>query len=178
MSTAQLAPIRILLVGMMGSGKTTTGALLARRLGWSFLDSDAEIEKATGKTVPEILEESGEPAFRAEEKAVLEAALSIEHSVVAVAGGAVLDSDSAEKILASGLVVWLRADPETLARRVGDGRGRPLLGNDPGQALRRLDAVRRPLYEALASIVVDVDDLAPAAVAAAVVDLLQVGEAP
>lgn len=177
MSTAQLGPVRILLVGMMGSGKTTTGALLARRLGWSFLDSDAEIEAATGKTVPEILEESGEAAFRAEEKAVLEAALSKEHTVVAVAGGAVLDPASREKISASGLVVWLRADPETLARRVGDGRGRPLLGNDPGRALRSLDAVRRPLYEGLASIVIDVEDLEPAAVAEAVVDRLQLSEA-
>ena len=91
-------------------------------------------------------------------------------SVVSVAGGAVLSADNRRLIAASGIVVWLRARPETLAARVGDGAGRPLLGDDPAAALVRLDAVRAPLYAEVADLVIDVDDLAPDEVADRIVD--------
>ncbi|HZQ84316.1 MAG TPA: shikimate kinase, partial [Acidimicrobiales bacterium] len=85
---------RVLLVGMMGAGKTTVGRELSRRLGWSYFDSDAMVEAHTGKTVPEIFEERGEAAFRAEEsRALAEAVTSDGPAVVSVAGGAVLDPD-------------------------------------------------------------------------------------
>ena len=123
---------RILLVGMMGAGKTTTGQLVARRLGWGYRDSDADVEAATGLTVPELFARDGEAAFRRAEAAVLAGACADpEPSVVSVAGGAVLSPDNRRLIAASGTVVWLRAQPETLAARVGDGAGRPLLGDDP-----------------------------------------------
>jgi len=160
---------RVLLVGMMGAGKTTVGRELSRRLGWSYFDSDAMVEAHTGKTVPEIFEERGEAAFRAEEsRALAEAVTSDGPAVVSVAGGAVLDPDNRRRLADGGTVVWLRADVETLARRVGAGRGRPLLSPDPDTALRRLYEQRRPVYEEVADVVVDVDDRSAAEVAEAI----------
>ncbi len=157
---------RILLVGMMGAGKTTTGQLLAASLGWRYCDSDADVEADTGLTVPELFARDGEAAFRRAEATVLARACALAvPSVVSVAGGAVLDPDNRARIAASGTVVWLRARPETLAARVGDGAGRPLLGDDPAEAMVRLSAQRAPFYEEVADIVVDVDDLGPEEVA-------------
>jgi shikimate kinase len=153
---------RILLIGMMGAGKSTVGGLLASRLGWPYSDSDAEVELATGATVPEIFELSGEASFRAEETRVLEAATSSDGPVVvSVAGGAVLSPDNRHLIKSAGFVVWLRAEVKTLAARVGQGAGRPLLNPDPFSALSRLYEERRPLYQQLADLIVDVDGLSP-----------------
>jgi shikimate kinase len=157
---------RILLVGMMGAGKTTTGHLLAERLGWSYRDSDADVEAATGLTVPELFARDGEAAFRRAEATVLaEACADPSPSIVSVAGGAVLSEDNRRLIASNGMVVWLRARPETLAARVGDGIGRPLLGDDPAEAVVRLAAVRAPLYAELADVVLDVDELTAVTVA-------------
>ena len=151
---------RVLLVGMMGVGKTSVGRALGQRLGWPYLDSDEEVRRRTGHSVPELFAQRGEAAFRLEESAALEEACSSTHPiVVSVAGGAVLDEANRRLIAASGLVVWLRASLSTLSRRVGDGRTRPLLGEDPGAALARLYPERAPLYESLADLAVDVDDV-------------------
>jgi shikimate kinase len=155
-------PDRLLLVGMMGAGKTTVGQLAATRLGWEFFDSDAQVLAATGRTVPEIFAEDGEPAFRAEESRVLaEAVAGSSPVVISVAGGAVLSEANRALLVGSGVVVWLRADPTTLGNRVGRGEGRPLIGDDPVESLRSLDRIRRPLYASIAHLVVDVDELAP-----------------
>jgi shikimate kinase len=164
-------PARILLVGMMGAGKTTTGRLVADKLGWDYLDSDVEVEKATGLTVPALFARDGEAAFRkAEADALMRACTGDAPVVVSVAGGAVLRPENRDRVRSSGRVVWLRARPETLAGRVGDGVGRPLLEGDPGAALRALDAVRRPFYAELADETIDVDELGPDEVAARIID--------
>jgi shikimate kinase len=158
---------------MMGAGKTTVGRVLAERLGWGYCDSDEQVQRRTGLTVPEIFERDGEAAFRSEEKrALAEAIETASPVVVSVAGGAVLDPENRRRLKEAGLVVWLRADPATLAGRVGSGAGRPLLSGDPQAALTKLDEERRPFYEELADVVVDVDRLTPEQAADAVVGAL------
>jgi shikimate kinase len=165
---------RVLLIGMMGAGKSKVGRALAAELGWSHFDSDAQVERRTGRTVPEILEADGEAAFRAEEKlALIEAISSAEPSVVSVAGGAILDPDNRERMRVAGTIVWLRADIPTLTRRVGDGRGRPLLAGDVRGNLTRLYAQREPLYEDLADVIIDVDDGPVRAVVERIVEVLR-----
>jgi shikimate kinase len=153
---------RIILVGMMGAGKTTVGGLLADRLGWRHFDSDAQVMARTGSSVPELFAEHGEAAFRAEESQVLAEALSsVDPVVVSAAGGVVLSPSNRDLLVHSGVVVWLRADPGLLARRVGAGAGRPLLEDDPASRLANLYEVRRPLYEEVAAGTIDVDGLTP-----------------
>ena len=157
------------LVGMMGSGKTTVSRLVAARLGWPLVDSDEQVERSTGRSVVEIFAEAGEAAFRAAEAAALaEAAASTRPLVVAVAGGAVLDPANRRLLREGGRVVWLRASTATLAARVGEGAGRPLLSGDPAGNLERLAAERAPFYEEVADLVVDVDGATPDKVADAV----------
>lgn len=148
--------MRVFLVGMMGAGKSTIGRRLARRLGCPHLDSDEQVESATGRTVPEMLRSEGEAAFRAAEKEALAAAVATPGPVVvSVAGGAVLDPDNRDRLAGAGTVVWLRSPLRELTRRVGDGRTRPLLGDDPAAAMARLYEDRRPIYEALAHVAID-----------------------
>jgi shikimate kinase len=119
---------RLLLIGMMGAGKSTVGPLVARSLGWSFTDTDEEVERITGQPVLELFVSGGEALFREEESRALVAALTGSSAVVvSVGGGAVVDLANRVILRRAGLVVWLRARPETLAERVGDGAGRPLL---------------------------------------------------
>lgn len=158
-------PERLVLVGMMGAGKTTVGRRLAERLGWEYLDSDEQVAEVTGRTVPEIFAADGEDAFRTVEARVLAAALGGPRPVVvSAAGGVVLSEANRSLLAASGTVVWLRCDPAVLAERVGAGEGRPLLDDDPPAVLARLATERRDLYAQLAAATVDVDDLTPAEV--------------
>lgn len=148
---------------MMGAGKTTVGQAVAERLGWAFVDSDRQVEARAGRTVEQIWRDEGEDGFRRLEAEALAHALAATEerpAVVAAAGGVVLDPANRELLRRHPPVVWLRARPETLARRVGTGEGRPLLAGGPAAALVRLEAERRPLYEEVAGTVVDVDDLA------------------
>ena len=162
----------LVLVGMMGSGKTTVGRRVAARLGRRLRDSDAEVEARTGRTVREIFESDGEAAFRVEEaRALAEALDDPEPAVVAAAGGVVLDAGNRERLRAGGTVIWLDARPEDLARRVSTGGHRPLLGDDPLAALRRLDGERRRFYEEVADHVVQVGGRSAEAVVADVLAL-------
>jgi shikimate kinase len=159
-------PNRILLIGMMGVGKTTVGGIVACRQGWCFLDSDAEIIRTTGKSVPELFAIHGEPAFRAEEARVLaEAVTSSVPMVVSVAGGALRNPDNRRMVRRAGFVVWMRASVATMAERVGTGLGRPLLGDDPFTALQRLYPERRRTYQQTADLILDVDCVDPTTVA-------------
>ncbi|MGH9115146.1 MAG: shikimate kinase [Acidimicrobiales bacterium] len=165
---------RVVLIGMMGAGKSTTGHLLADRLGWPYLDSDEEVERRAGRTVAELWKAGGETAFRAEESRVLaEVATSDGPAVISAGGGAVLDPDNRACLRGAGLVVWLRAEVATLAGRVGAGQSRPLLDGGPAAALRRILAERAPIYAEVADLVLDVDLLSPAQAAERIVEELQ-----
>ncbi len=143
----------MVLVGMMGSGKTSVGRRVAERLGRPFLDSDAQVEARTGRTVREIFETEGmgEAAFRVlEAEALAEALARPDPSVIAAAGGVVLDPATRARLRESAMAVWLRADPAVLATRVTTGEHRPLLSDDPLGVLERMDDERRALYEEVA----------------------------
>lgn len=147
----------VVLVGMMASGKSTVGRIVAERLGRAYVDSDEQVEARTGRTVREIFESDGEAAYRAlETEALVEALDRDVPVVVAAAGGTVLDPENRARMRAAGTVVWLDAEPEVLAGRVRRGDHRPLLGDDPVAAMRRLHAERLPLYREVADHVVDV----------------------
>lgn len=166
-------PARVLLIGMMGAGKSATGAALTAETGWPYLDNDLLLQQAVGRSAPELLQHGGEAALRAAESAALGAALTLPLPLVAgVAGGVVLDPGDRHRLRRGGHVVWLRARVPTLAARVGTGHGRSWLGADPAAVLTRLAAVRDPLYAEVATQVVDVDELDPDEVAAAVLAAL------
>ncbi|MGC8626858.1 MAG: shikimate kinase [Acidimicrobiales bacterium] len=153
---------RLLLVGMMGSGKSTVAALAGARLGWPVVDTDSLVEAEVGTSVAEVFARQGEAEFRAREsRAIAQLANGPEPAVVSVGGGAVLSAANRSLLRRAGTVVWLRARPETLAERVGDGTGRPLLAGTPREAIERLVAEREPLYQEVADMVVDVDGLSP-----------------
>jgi shikimate kinase len=153
---------RVLLVGMMGAGKSTVAALLAARLGWPVIDTDTIVERQAGSTVAEIFARDGEEVFRAAEAgAIAGLRAGQEPLVVSVGGGAVVSEANREALREAGTIVWLRASPATLAARVGTGRSRPLLsrsGLDPQSALAQLAVEREGYYQAAADLVVDVDN--------------------
>jgi shikimate kinase len=163
----------LVLIGMMGAGKTTVGRRVASRLGRPFLDSDDAIEAQTGRTVAQIFADEGESAFRRLETDVLRAMLDdTVPAVIAAAGGAVLDPENRARMRRRGTVVWLRAEPASLVRRVRSGDHRPLLADDPAGTLERLATERSALYRDTAHEVVDVDALSPAEVTDRVLDLM------
>ncbi len=150
-----LAERTIVLVGLMGAGKTTVGRRLAQRLGLPFLDADSEIEKAAGETISEIFEHHGEAAFRDGERRVIARLLHNPKQILATGGGAFMDPETRANIAARGISIWLRADLDVLMRRVGRRGNRPLLKqDDPRIVMERLMAQRYPVY-AGADITVD-----------------------
>lgn len=153
---------RVLLVGMMGAGKSTVAGLLAARLGWPVIDTDAIVERKAGTSVAQIFALEGEEAFRAAEAGAIAGLVAgQEPLVVSVGGGAVVSEANRAALRAAGTVVWLRAPPATLAARVGSGKSRPLLsrsGLEPEAALEQLAAEREGCYRDAADLVVDVDD--------------------
>jgi shikimate kinase len=152
---------RILLVGMMGAGKTSVGRALSARLGWPYLDNDELLARAVGKDTRRVQLEDGVAALRRDESLALTEALSVVPPViVAVAGGSVTDAADRERLRTGGFVVWLRADIETLIARVR-GTDRPWLGELPDSAMRELYAGREPLYAEVATLVIDVDATTP-----------------
>jgi shikimate kinase len=162
----------VVLVGLMGSGKSTVGELVARRTARVLIDVDAAIVSRTGKTVRELWEEGGEAAYRhLESQEVLTLLGSSTPAVLAAPGGVVLDP-AVRTALEDAFVVWLRTRPSTLAGRVRIGDHRPLLGDRPYEALAAMSESRLQLYEQVATAVVDTDDVTPEALADMVVDLV------
>jgi len=137
----------VVLVGMMGAGKSSIGRRLAARLGIPFVDADSEIEKAAGMTIPEIFATHGEPYFRAGEARVIARLLEGGPQVLATGGGAFMNPETRANIHAKGISVWLRATLEVLSRRIKRRTDRPLLKTtDPVATLRRLMEERYPVY--------------------------------
>ncbi len=162
----------VVIVGLMGAGKSCVGALVATATGRPFVDVDLAIEAGTGKTVRELWEEGGEPAYRhLESQAVLKTLARGDDVVLAAPGGTVLDP-AVRAALGAAFVVWLRADPATLATRVEHDDHRPLLGDHPLEVLTSMAAERASLYGSVADLVVDTDGRDAATVAAAVLDEL------
>ncbi|MGW0119205.1 shikimate kinase [Streptomyces sp. NPDC003327] len=162
----------VVLVGPMGSGKSTVGALLAERLGAPYRDTDADIVAAEGREISDIFVEDGEEHFRALERAAVAAAVAEHEGVLALGGGAVLDDDT--RALLAGLpVAYLSMDVEEAVRRVGLNTARPLLAVNPRRQWRELMEARRHLYTEVATVVVATDERTPEEVAQAVLDALE-----
>ena len=168
----RLAGRSLYLVGMMGSGKTSTGRPLAERLGYGFVDADAVIEQAAGCNIPDIFDRDGEAGFRSLESQVL-SAISQRHSLVVATGGGVVTQPENWGMLHSGIVIWLDVVPDQLLQRLNaDSTVRPLLQTaDPEAALNALLNERRPLY-AEADLTVVINDETPEAVADGILQLV------
>lgn len=146
----------IFLIGMMGAGKTTIGKLLAHSLDKTYLDSDREIQKKTGVSIPVIFEIEGEPGFRKRETDVLSELVKGENIVLSTGGGAVLSATNRELLMRHGTVIYLRATIDDLWRRTRQDKNRPLLQTaNPRKRLIELYAQRDPLYRETAHIIVE-----------------------
>jgi len=144
---ATLGGRSIVLVGMMGAGKTSVGRRLAARLNLPFVDADAEIEAGAQMSVPEIFERFGEPYFRDGERKVVARLLAEGQKVLATGGGAFMNEATRQRIAESGVSIWLKPDFEVLMRRVRKRSNRPLLKTaDPEATLRRILEERSPVY--------------------------------
>jgi shikimate kinase len=143
--------VLVVLTGFMATGKTEVGRKLAALLGATFVDTDALVESAAGRTIADIFAREGEPHFRALERTAVERACRVDGAVVATGGGTLLDPENRRRLAAAGPVVCLTASPEEVLRRVGGGADRPLLaGGDRLARIRELLAARAEAYAAAA----------------------------
>lgn len=167
--------VKVVLVGPPGAGKTTVGAELAVRLGVAFLDTDAEIERVSGRSIPEIFLDDGEEHFRALEHEAVIDSLARHDGVLALGGGAILDART-RAALGSVPVVFLDVSMAKAMPRVGISGARPLLVGSPRARWKILMDARRPLYEEVAGLVLDTDDQAPDRLATAIATALEHGD--
>lgn len=150
----------VVLIGLMGSGKSTVGRMVASKLGFQFVDTDHMIADAARRSIPHIFEHEGEEAFRARESAALRSLLNRDHCVIATGGGIVTQERNHPLLRHLGFIVWLEADVATLHRRTAGGHDRPLLKDgDPKAKLQRLLDARLPLYKQLADLRIATDEL-------------------
>lgn len=175
------APVtnHVVLVGMMGVGKSSLARRLGRSLDRPVFDTDAEIVSRTGRSIPELFSTDGEQRFRDLEVEVLSDLLARpESSVIAAAGGIILRPENREALRRAGTVVWLRAPVEVLLTRVANGTHRPALADDPEGTLRTMESDREALYEEVADLTVDTArrfDVIQAEILAAIADRETVG---
>ncbi len=169
--------MRILLVGLMGSGKSTVGRRLSARTGWPYLDNDQLVAEVSGRPAPELIADEGEDALHAFEAAAFELALTKPTPViVGLAGWLVTDEARRARIRDAGTVVWLRAGPATLLQRSGSGRGRRPEALVP-EWIKRTAAERTPMFEEVADLVIDVDRLEPNQVVQRILAAVPAGDA-
>ena len=164
--------MKIWLIGMMGSGKTSAGEIAAGNLNVPFMDTDRIIEQRTGESVSSFWSANGEEAFRDVERSVV-ADLAGEEGIVSTGGGIVLDASNRRLLVDSGSVVWLQARVSTLASRVASSSDRPLLAasEDPFDVMESKLRERAALYEAVAGYRIETDDLTPSEVAGEIEEL-------
>ncbi len=161
-SRESVKALNLVLIGLMGSGKTTLGRLVAHSLGFDFADTDQLIIEAAVKSIPEIFASEGEAGFRQRETAALESLVGRQRLVIATGGGIVTQPGNLAILKQLGCVVWLSADTRVLHQRTAYGHDRPLLREtDPAAKLRALYEERAPLYEAACDIKITTDDLSP-----------------
>ena len=166
-------PKTIVLIGLMGAGKSCIGRLLAQRLGLDFIDADEEIEQAAQCSIDEIFERHGEAAFRDGERRVIARILDGPVHVLAAGGGAIMDKQTRAKIRKRAISVWLRADLDLLVQRVSRRHNRPLLKNgEPRDILGKLMKERHPIY-AKADVVVDSDNQPPKVIVDSVIKAMK-----
>jgi len=167
----------IALIGFMGCGKTTVGKVMARRLGRQFLDTDAIVEGASGKSVSRIFAEDGEPAFRAREAQAVREALEVPGAVISCGGGVVLDAANIKSIKEKAVAVYLKASPQVVLARIGHSRRRPLLlAANKEKTVTALLGARETLYEQAADITIDTTPLSVESVADAIITALRTTE--
>ena len=164
----------LVLVGMMGAGKTSVGKRLAGVLSVPFRDADAEIEIAAGCTINEIFERFGEPDFRAGERKVIARLLASPPQVLATGGGAFMVEETRDNVRRLGISVWIKAELQLLVRRVLKRNTRPLLQVDPEGVMRTLMQTRYPIY-ATADVTVESRDLPHDAIVAEIIEALAKG---
>ena len=154
-SNRKLESGNLILIGMMGSGKTTIGRALAKHLGKVFVDSDEEIQKRTGVTIPHIFDIEGEAGFRQRESAAIRDLAGRDNIVLATGGGAVLAEENQAVLRQNGIIIYLKANVHDLWQRTRHDRNRPLLQTaDPHAKLTALHHQRDPLYQQIADIVI------------------------
>jgi shikimate kinase len=173
--------VNLFLIGYRGSGKTTVASALAKRLGWPWIDADAELERRTGNTIKQIFADQGEKAFRDLESTVLADLVKLDGHIVALGGGVVLRDDNRQLLAGRGKIVWLQASPEVLMARIsGDAttaERRPNLTGQGGLAeIRTLLAERTQIYASCADLTVSAESMSAAEVAQQVIDELQLEE--
>jgi len=167
-----LGPRSIVLIGLMGAGKTAVGRRLANRLDLPFIDADSEIEMAAGTSISEIFDEQGEAYFRQGERKVIARLLEGGPQVLATGGGAYMNADTRANIKARGLSVWLRAELRVLLKRVQRRDNRPLLAcGDPETVMKKLMTERYPIYEE-ADVIVESRDVPHDVIVGGVIDAL------
>jgi shikimate kinase len=148
------ADVNLYLVGFMGTGKTTVGRAVAHKLGFQFLDTDHEIERRQGRSIPDIFAQLGEPAFRAFEREWIARGHPSERAVISCGGGLVVQPGMLETLQARGVVVCLHASLPTILARTARHRNRPLLDvEDPGERIRTLYAAREHIYKQAGTVI-------------------------
>ncbi len=164
----------IIMVGFMGSGKTTVGRILAKKIGYEFFDTDKYIEKKEQMTINEIFATKGEPYFRALELEVAKEISTSENKVIGTGGGMVKNDEIMRLLKANGIVIYLKASPGKIAHNLRNDDSRPLLaGGDKYGKIKALLAQREPLYIKAADIIINTDRKVPKSAAMDIIDKLE-----
>jgi len=167
----------IVLIGFMGSGKSTIGRLLAQKLNYDFVDTDALVEAKTKQQIKDIFEKRGEPAFRQIEAQVVAEVAKAEGKVIACGGGVILNSKNIQALQKNGLIVYLKAEPEVLYGRVKGSEIRPLLNvPDPEARFYEIFSERCLHYEKAADLIIDITELKPSEIVRKITENLKHGK--